>query len=240
MKYYLNKISSISKYALMFFFGAVIIIYFFCMIVYPAFLYKMEWAGIRKIWIDWQTYNAAMIALIASLIAYKATTYQYHKERDNNYRASKARLPHALSEICEYLKQCAQLREQLIFIRARGGHLESGRVIAPELPNKAISEIVECIRFSNATVGDYLAKIVEELQVFHARASEASKSEYSPFHATEISEINALGRTRAKINELFPYARNEENFSKAEVNQEKINKSVILYFGLRDISEFNS
>lgn len=232
-----NKTIIIAKsYALTIFFSAFIIVYILSMIVYPAVIYKLNWFDIHQAWIDWQTYNAAIIALIASIIAYKATTYQYHKERENNYRAAKSLLPHALSELCDYLDDCAQLHA---YFYHRSLNRELNAVITtPPLPNQAISTMVECIRFSDTTVGDYLAKIIEDLQLFQTRAISATAQNYSPHRSTEIARIRELAIARFKINELFDYARNEEDFSATIVNLDEINRTVVILFNIRDIPEF--
>lgn len=229
-------IAIIKSYAGTILFFIILIIYAISMLVYPAVVYKLNWIDVHEVWMDWQTYNAAIVALIASIIAYKATTYQYHKERANNYRAAKSLLPHALSDICDYIDQCVQIH-QYMYHRSRREEL-SAEVHAPLPPTQAISAIVECIRFSDIEVGDYLAKIVEDLQLFQVRATSATAQNYSPHSTTEIAHIKYLATTRFKINELFDYARNEKIFSATEVDDDDLNRTVVLIFGIRDIPQF--
>ncbi|WP_349335366.1 hypothetical protein [Delftia sp. DS1230] len=203
-----------------------IVIHIFSMIVYPLFKSKFNFTWIHQTWMDWQTYNAAFIALIASFIAYKATVYNYTKERENNFFATKALLPHALDNLCSYTKDCAKINLSLIS-RARGG--SSSRSYFQQYPNiipipdkDAMAVFTDCIRYSDRNLGKYLAKILEEIQVINARLESLRDNDISHNNIPEVSETQLMyiAGTRFKLESLFPFARNEVNyFEEQETNE---------------------
>ena len=222
--------------------GVIVTIYLFCMVLYPTFnnwTVTGTWQEVQKVWDRWQTLNAAVIALLASLIAFKATTYQYHQERENNFRAAKAKLPQALSDLATYTKECASVHSLIHALAKRRAPREELLKAAsvPERPSEAIDIFVECIKYSDSHIGNYLAKILEELQVMHARLESKSKDTFMvlPVLVAEVSCIDYIARSRLKINHLFDFARNEEPFTEADSSLEKLRKVAIFSFEIRDI-----
>ena len=225
--------------------AAVLIIasYFLSMVIIPIFItiyqvfpnlsFSVIWWSIQSVWDRWQTFNAAILALIASVIAFKATTYHDHREQENNFRAAKSQLPQALSDICSYLGRCAQIHYQH-YGRIKLGE-ERVQAPVPARPLEAVASIVECIRYSPVEVGDYLSKILESLQVIHARLAPDSHGViYVGILANEISYIKYIARAYKRSENLFGYARNEQPFKLADESIEALNKTIRAHFLILD------
>lgn len=223
--------------------AAVLIIasYFLSMVIIPIFItiyqifpnisFSVIWWSIQSVWDRWQTFNAAIIALIASLIAFKATTYHDHREQENNFRAAKSQLPQALSDICSYTHSCAQIHHQYYSqIRLREDRVQ---IEAPARPLEAVASIVECIRYAPIEVGNYLSKILESLQVIHARlAPDSLGTIYIGIASNEIAHIKYIALAYKRTENLFGYARNEEPFTLADESIEALSRIVRLQLGL--------
>lgn len=79
------------------------------MVAYPLYISNLDWNYVQSIWNTWQTFNAAMIALLASIIALTATMYSENKRRERDLLAAKALLPEALSQLIYFCKHSAGL-----------------------------------------------------------------------------------------------------------------------------------
>lgn len=197
--------------------GLLFFTYFLSMIIIPAFKHDFDWIKIQSIWDRWQSLNAAMIALAASIVALKITTHNYKKDRENNFRAAKAILPHALSDIAEYHKKCAGIHN-VLYIKAACKESPNEFIRSfeiPAIPTEAITAFTECIRYSEINIGTYLSKILEELQVINARIKTIKSDEIRLENTTHSSAffIKYIAESRAKIDSLFKYARNIKDFS---------------------------
>ena len=239
---YMKNLHDREKNCLEILFGVIITIYLYCMVMYPTLNnWNMAgtWQEVQKVWDRWQSFNAAVIALLASVIAFKATTYHYHRERENNFRAAKAKLPQALSDLSIYTRECASVHRLLHALATRNANreefLQSVRV--PARPNEAIDIFVECIKYSDRHIGNYLAKILEELQVMHARIESKKKDTFivRPALVGEVSCIDYIARSRLKINHLFDFARNEAPFTETDFSIEALRKVIVFSFDIMDI-----
>ena len=96
---------------------------------------------------------------------------------------------------------------------------------------------MECIRYSPIEVGNYLAKILESLQVIHARLRpDAPGTIHVAIAANEISYIKYIALTYKRTEHLFGYARNEENFTLPDESIDAINRIIRFQLGLFDLN----
>lgn len=234
---YMKNSNDQNDHCLQILFALILTIYVFCMVLYPTFNNwngPGTWQEVQEVWDRWQTVNAAVIALLASLIAFKATTYQYHRERENNYRAAKSKLPQALSDICSYAKECARIHHG--YYAAITARVDRVQVPAPALPTEAVASIVECIRYSPVEIGNYLSKILESLQVINARLAPDSPGVlHVHISVNEISHIKYIALAYKRAENLFGYARNEESFKLADESSEALNNTARAHFLIFDL-----
>ncbi len=199
-------------------FFPLLITYVVSMVCLPLSQGEMSWAYLQSVWDRWQTFNAGILAFIASVIAFNISKYQENKQRERSFVAARAFLPHALSELMVYFEECAQLLVET------WGRLEphpSGpiKLVAPvpELPNSYKETFSCCIEQAEPMVGEYLAKILVKLQVHHSRLSGLHFNLTTPSRGVETREnvlhyLYGLGALYGLVGKLFPFVRGEKAF----------------------------
>lgn len=97
--------------------AAVILVYICCMFVYPYCSGGYDWDYLIRVLGYWQTFNAAMIALFSSFIAFIMMLFKLNverenleKERERNFTASRAFLPNVFYDLTVYCEKCAKLQ----------------------------------------------------------------------------------------------------------------------------------
>ena len=186
-------------------------LYLVCMFILPWL--NGDWQYVQQVWDRWQGVNVGMLAFISSLVAFSISSYNANNQRKREFQAAKAFLPAALSELCSYFKSSAQ-----IFIS--GWESTRGNkpgLSAPNLPDGYKQVFSECIKHADPRVGDYLSKILSELQVHDARLKEfvnqmSNRNCDSMDKYNLISYFYSLAELQALVNKLFDFARRETNF----------------------------
>lgn len=199
-------------------------VYLFSMFAYPFVASGWTWKEVHQVWYDWQALNVGMLALVSSAIAFRAAKFYSEDQRKRDFRAAQAFLPAALSELTAYFKSCAAVLREAWDTRPRVGddEVEGAEAMelhhaAPELPASHKETFAQCIRYARPDVGDFLAKVLAELQVHNARLASLAPGHGQRggvIHSgdTVLSYMFALGLLQARLNRLFSFARNEEQF----------------------------
>ncbi|MHC3433032.1 hypothetical protein [Delftia lacustris] len=231
-----NIITSMSHKTKIYIVLAVIFTHISSMLFYPAIKYKFDWHWIHQTWMDWQTYNSAMIALIASLIAFEATVYSHRQEKINNFRAAKATLAHALNDICNFTSDCEKILCSVITGAKEGDssgtYFKISGISIPTPTSAAMNTFVDCIRYSDTALGNHLAKIMEELQVAQARIENLRTKDLQAISVRRVAKeyIDQLAEIRVYAEDLFFFARNIEEFTEKEITKSRIHETVDKYF----------
>ncbi|WP_338456465.1 hypothetical protein [uncultured Alteromonas sp.] len=185
---------------------------------------KFDWVYLQEVWSRWQSLNVGVLALISSVLVFKATKHHSEQERQRRFKAARAMLPDALSELTTYLKHAAKSLDQLWddFEYSAVSSDSEFEIIYPKLPVKARETIKECISQANDDVGDYLARILANLQVFDTRLSEMceeckGKARKSP-HGQEVKVAMILAaKSHALVSNIFEFSRGITKFSAIEL-----------------------
>lgn len=190
-------------------------IYVACMVVIPAFQHSGSWERIQAVWDRWQTLNAAMIALAASLIALYATKFNERESMRRKFLASIVLLPHALSELTDYLTKSAELYTQAGYcIEARAG--DQPQLLTKELPTISDTYTVtfsQCIEYGDSQLAQFLGTVLTDLQVQQARMKNLKNALSVPHHTTHFSQQNIIadafliGHIKVLVDRIFPIAR---------------------------------
>nr|WP_300311057.1 hypothetical protein [Halomonas sp.] len=199
----------------------VILIYALSMFVYPWVAVGWDWHQVQNVWDRWQGLNVGMLAFASSLTAFSISRYNAEKQREREFRASKAFLPDALSELSSYLASSATVFKAG-WEAARG---EEVQVTAPNPPPGYRDVFRECIRYAEPEVGDFLARMLVRLQVHSARLEayieqQGDDTWVSPDKHNLISYLYRLGELQAMVNKLFPYARSMASFDSGPLDWE--------------------
>lgn len=194
-------------------------LYVICMAVAPWFQGGRDWAHVQNVWDRWQTLNAGILAFIASVIALNISKYRVNKQRERQFISARAFLPHALSELITYYKQSAKLFLEVwpcLEKRDERPPFPLASVV-PELPESYKETFSRCIEQAEPDVGDYLAMILVQLQVHHARMKDLYASLTQPSHlvvvrANVMSYMYRLAQLQVLVEKIFPFARGTEKF----------------------------
>lgn len=197
------------------------VVYILSMLVVPCL--TGNWVYVQEVWDRWQTLNVGVLAFISSVIAFNIAKYNANKQRERQFIAARAFMPHALSELTSYCKQSAILLreawEKLRETETRPGPLS---LELPELPESYKEIFSRCISDADPDVADYLANILVKLQVHHSRMKELKsafgKNEGMIFVPHNVmTYIFSLGELQALINRFFGFARGMEPFNDSNI-----------------------
>jgi hypothetical protein len=221
--------------------GLLFLLYAICMFVYPAFSNGWDgwnWDYIQRVWDRWQTLNAGVLAILASVIALNISKYHESKQREWRFIAAKAFLPSALSELLGYFKLSAKLFVEAYESLERNppsNHIPLTTAL-PKLPVSYAETFRQCIDQAEPDVGEYLANILVELQVHHSRMTElheaySADSRMMSNKSSLKSYIYRLGQLYALVGKVFPFARGQEGFDRSALVWENYRNA----YGLLDV-----
>lgn len=208
------------------------LLFFISMLIAPWFEYGFEWKVVQEVWDRWQTFNAAMLAFLASVIALNISVYIEKKQRQRRFIAAKSFLPPALSELTSYCKASSMVFKE-IWGRLESVNPQTRESLLCGLPEEAetYKEIFsKSIAEAEPDVASYLAEIIIKLQIHTARLKETYKAfshdgELLIFKENVISYMYSLSELNAMINRLYPFARAQESFSGEKLDWEDFRNS---------------
>ncbi|WP_324041612.1 hypothetical protein [Aeromonas caviae] len=222
-----------NKYFL-FFALLLLALYLASMVAYPFYISGLDWSYVQGVWNTWQTLNAAMIALLASIIALAAAMYSEHQKRERELLAAKALLPEALTQLIYFCKHSAGLLEDAYIKRNEPNgdpYLLYINGDIYQIPEWVSSAFQGCIVAAEKPDAIYMADILAELQIIRARLvsihDDSNKDmELLVMPDDLISHIRQLGCFVAKVTALFPYARDGNPILKEVISNEMVNNGL--------------
>lgn len=194
------------------------IAYIASMLFYP--FYSVEgciggkWFHVQKVWDRWQTFNVGVIALFSSVLALETTIYNENKQRKRNFQAAKAFLPDALSELITYYKWSAKIYAQVW--SARDEEFHKLQDMDDNLPTSYKTIFVDCIRYAEPELAQYLANILALLQVHNSRLATYYAGAFYQIDRNKLfllSNIINLAELHGLTAKLFHFARGDEEFN---------------------------
>lgn len=185
--------------------------YLYAMCAYPFIRGGWSWGHLQRVWMAWQSLNVGVMALASSLIALKVVTYREDKQRERNFVAARAFLPHALSELCSYTNDCAEFLVRALRIIEVEGWQPTNLEI-PGQPSEYRQVFANCIASAEKDVAEHLAKITYKLQVHQSRLQGvaddiAAGHRVSSLRVNLLTYLMCLGEIRAMINGAFEFSR---------------------------------
>lgn len=182
-----------------------------------------DWDYVHGVWLDWQTLNTGVLAFLSSITAFKISSVTVEKQRQRDFVASRALLPQKLDDLCQYLSDSAKSLQSAYY--SRGHRSEMSEITVPKLSEAHFETFQECIRHATPEVGDYLAKVLNMLQVHGARLETVCKKPQTNqrYYNTLFYGIAEL---KVSVDNLFPLARGEEDNISGKVNKESISRAL--------------
>ena len=224
-------------------------IYIFCMVLVPTFSnwnQEHTWYEVQKVWDRWQTFNASMIALLASAIAIYSTIYKDRAEKKRNFIAERAYLPHALSDFFRYIQDCAKIYVNILdqLLDNKDINLLSEVKIPgspPTLTGDSMQAVKSCIKYAEDNGAQRLTKILQELQVANSRVI----GYFPPLdgqlvsHRSILHEIYYLASVLDLIHNTFDFARGGD-LKEYTVPNDTQNQSTSTHYFSMNYWHFNS
>ena len=135
-------------------------------------------ANCFEFWLNrYQTMVSGILALSAAVVAYLAARAQIRhaenleeKRRQAEEYAARARLPSALSEICNYAEACFRK-----FQKRLQNTNDISPLKLPYPPKRAVDHLQNCIRFADHQNATKIKLVLSSLQMFEARISGVEK-----------------------------------------------------------------
>ncbi|WP_018150739.1 hypothetical protein [Leeia oryzae] len=198
--------------------GIVAVVYLYSMLIYP-FL-NGGWKNTHAVWLAWQSLNVGVLAFSASVIAFNISKYRTDQQRKCEFIAARSFLPHALSELTDYLNNCSTLLRQA-YTFAQHHQWPAGSqppIHSLQLPSDYAKIFEKCISLSDSPIAERLSHILMKLQINQARLSElamnfAVAGYIAPSRANLVAYIFRVGELQCLINAIFPYSRGEEDLA---------------------------
>lgn len=181
------------------------VLYFVSMFIYPAFISGGKWSHVHAVWETWQTFNAAMLAFLASLIALNISRVKEENQRKREFFAARAFLPAAFNALSTYFRQSASYL-------AKCWDKDLNRTApAPSVDYRQV--FADCIRHATPEVGQYLSDLLGKLQIHEARLEDMSEGGTSGDQYNLIAYLYSLGDMKVLVNKQYQFARGKEPFN---------------------------
>ena len=210
--------------------------FFICILlgVYVCFMIitpiNNGWQSAITTWKEWQTFNAAIIAFLSTLLIVHSTKISERKNMLRKRNATKAFMPTALAELCDYMKSLIQLLEKL-----HQGNEAFELKVKPNIPAQAFIRIEKFIEESvhqDQKLVEHLIIVINSIQIFDSRLTalltekhSVSKQERALYQIDQFILLHAL------ISGMFDYTRNNVD----SYNIEKLDKN---RFNIKDCTLF--
>ncbi|MFL1916941.1 hypothetical protein ACJW8B_16320 [Plesiomonas shigelloides] len=215
--------------------AAILMIYIFCMLIYPWF--SGGWYNVQKTWAYWQSLNAAVIAFISSLIILYAARYQVIEQRKRDFQAAKSFLPHVLNDMSEHIDICAGIFKE----EYKGGNknvLADGG--SPILTMESLKALSECIKYSDDTLAAFLTKLLCIMQINNSRINSLCKRKAGMNRQFLLSSLNYLCLIKSMVDKLYEYTRDDVKSLNADITEDEMYNSLLaLGIIVNDASEMS-
>jgi hypothetical protein len=186
-------------------------LYFWFMIISPfvdatCVSFACRWQSALDTWQNWQTFNAAVIAFISTLIIIHSTRISEQKNALKRRHSATAFMSSALAELCGYVEDLIKLLDE-IHQEKKEFKLE----FKPQVPESALKRIEKFIEESShqdQKIIEHLVIVVNTIQVFDSRlTSILSDNVISNKNERAFYQINQCILLHALISGMFDFSR---------------------------------
>lgn len=195
-----------------------VILYLWFMILSPI---SNGWQSALTVWKTWQTLNASVIAFISTLIIFQSTRITQQLIAMQKRNATKAFMPIALAELCDYMKSLIQLLEKL-----HQGNEVFELKVKPNIPAQAFIRIEKFIEESvpqDQKLVEHLIIVINCIQVFDSRLTTLLTDKHLVNKQKRaFYQINQFILLHALISGMFDYTRNNAgSYKTKKLNRER-------------------
>jgi hypothetical protein len=219
--------------------------YLLSMLIVPWFcaLYVGEdlWTYVRKVWLDWQTFNAGMVAFLASLTVLSASLHhaeqqdkQSEEQRKRDFIAARAFLPEAFGDILVYCDKSMKFLVRHLSLSELGeSNITENKL--PELPSGYREAFRDCIKFADSDIVESLSHILLLLSIQCGKAEQMIPENLPRGSSTPRDDVETclayVVRIRVLINKISGYAKGLEKFDRTQPTDEDFDEVVVYWNG---------
>lgn len=203
--------------------------YLTCMFVLPVVNTSCKGVELRCRWYSlmdtlelWQTFNASVLAFIASILVIFSTTISERKARAKRRDAKLAFLPQALSEISTYIEEIVNVLEAI-----KNKSQAEDLPVIPQTPGNALNRVekfIEASDYPDEIIVKHLVIATNVIQIYESRLrslvydkSIINRDERASYQINQCVRLNCL------ISGMYGYARSEEDtYEVTSLNKDKL------------------
>lgn len=221
--------------------------FFICILlgVYVCFMIitpiSNGWQSAISTWKEWQTFNAAIIAFLSTLLIVHSTKIAEQKNMLRKRNATKAFMPIALAEMSDYLVELIKLLDEL--------HQEKKEFkleFKPQLPEAAFKRVEKFIEQSSnqdEKLIEHLTISINSAQVYNSRiTSILTDNVISNRKERAFYQINQCTLLHALISGMFDFIRGiDEEYQVTHLDGERFRiKDCPLYMTDPEIEKYKN
>lgn len=138
--------------------GIAIIPYAYMMLLKPWIDGCWDWQYVQAVWMDWQSLNTGVLALIASFTALYVTSFRQRQEDEKNKKLAKALLLTTAENVYDF----CLMNASILLNALHSGNEDKGYSI-DKYASKASRELLEDLRFSLKHLDDKNTDLLSDL-----------------------------------------------------------------------------
>ena len=203
-------------------------VHFLSMVVWPLYDRNLDFNYLMAVWSRWQTYNASLFAIYASIGAFSIQHYLDDQKRKRNFIASRAFLPDALHKASKYCRHVSDILKDIWNSEASDTPYDTEFLSKDSLTIETEAKEVfeKCIREAPIDVGNWMATLMAQIQILDARLEMLKQNLSSPrdliiSKSDVISAFCRLLALKARIDRLYDFARGLGGLNTTELNHDE-------------------
>ncbi|PMM15851.1 hypothetical protein [Vibrio breoganii] len=166
----------------------------------------------------WQTFNASVLAFIASILVIFSTTISERKARAKRRDAKLAFLPQALSELSTYIEEIVNVLEAI-----KSKSQVEDLPLTPDNALNRIEKFIEASDYPDETIVKHLVIATSTIQIYKSRLRSLVHDKSINRHERAFYQINQCVRFNCLISGMYGYARSEEKtYEVTSLNKDKL------------------
>lgn len=199
------------------------------------------WPNAISTWKEWQTFNAAIIAFLSTLLIVHSTKVAEQRSALRKRNASKAFMPIALSELSGYLVELIQLLDDL-HQEKKDFEIEL-KLQLPESAFKQIEKFIEQSSAEDEVIVNHLTIAISSVQIYDARiVSILTDSFISNKKEQAFYQINQCVLLHALLSGMYDFARGvDDKYDVIHLDSDRFRiKDCPLYMTDPEIEDYQS
>lgn len=200
-----------------------IIPYAYMMLLKPWIDGKWDWKYVHAVWMDWQSLNTGVLALIASITALYVTSHWQRQENEKNRKLAKFLLPTIAESIFEFCQDNASLLQDAV---ANGSKIEG--YSTDRYASKPARDLFEDLKFSIKHLDDkdtgLLVEVANKIMQAKAYIDKLYQPKKKRTQTEALVEIEDIDSAFLRLGNLLIIVGQMYSFGLDEIDHLRISK----------------